>query len=79
MLQPGHSYQAVVTVGKTPGSYTLNFPISVDSWWSAFEIPGLLVLVVLWGSIWYCLRLRREHLAIVRQTGTRGRLHAVGT
>jgi hypothetical protein len=61
-LQPGHSYQAVVTVGKAPGSYTLNFPISVDSWWSAFEIPGLLVLVVLWapygtasgsdGNIW---------------------------
>jgi hypothetical protein len=77
-LQPGHSYQAVVTVGKAPASYTLTFPISVDSWWNAFEIPGLLVLAVLWGSIYYCLRLRREHLASLRQTGTRGRLHAVG-
>ena len=60
-LQPGHSYQAVVTVGEAPANYTLNFPISVGSWWNAFEIPGLLVVAVLWGSIYYCLRLRRAY------------------
>jgi hypothetical protein len=76
-LQPGHRYQAVVTVGQAPASYTLRFPISVDSWWNAFEIPGLLVLAVFWCSIYYCLRLRREHLASLRQTGMRSRVRAV--
>jgi hypothetical protein len=77
-LQPGQRYQATVTVGQAPASYTLIFPISVDSWWNAFEIPGLLVLAVFWGSIYYCVRLRREHLASLRQTGMRGRVRAVG-
>jgi hypothetical protein len=77
-LQAGHSYQAVVTVGKAPASYILSFPISVNSWWNAFEIPGLLVLAVLWGSIYYGLRLRREHLALLRKTGMRSHIRAVG-
>jgi hypothetical protein len=76
-LQAGHSYQAVVTVGAAPGSYTLSFPISVNSWWNTFEFQGLLVIAVLWGSIYYGLRLRREHLELQRMTGMRSRLHAV--
>jgi hypothetical protein len=76
-LQPGHSYRALVTVGEAPTSYTLTFPISVNAWWNAFELPGLLVLAVLWGSIYYSLRLRREHLALLRKTETRSRIYAV--
>jgi hypothetical protein len=77
-LQPGRSYRALVTVGEAPTSYTLTFPISVNSWWNAFELPGLLVLAVLGGSIYYGLRLRREHLTLQRKTEMRSRLHAVG-
>ena len=76
-LQPGRSYRALVTVGEHPTSYTLTFPISVNSWWNAFELPGLLVLAVLWGSIYYSLRLRREHLALLRKTKMGIRIHAV--
>ncbi len=77
-LRPGHSYQAVVTVGEAPATYTLTFPINVDAWWNGFEIPGLLVLAVLGGSIYYSLRLRREHLAALHKTEMRSRIRAVG-
>jgi hypothetical protein len=77
-LQPGRSYRALVTVGEDPTSYTLTFPISVNSWWNAFELPGLLVLAVLSGSIYYSLRLRGEHLALLRKAELRSRIHAVG-
>jgi hypothetical protein len=76
-LQAGHSYQAVVTVGEAPASYTLTFPIRVNAWWNGFELPGLLVLAVLGGSIYYSLRLRREHLAARRKTEMRNRIRAV--
>jgi len=76
-LQAGHSYQAVVTVGEAPASYTLTFPIRVNAWWNGFELPGLLVLAVLGGSIYYCLRLRREHLAALRKSEMRNRIRAV--
>jgi hypothetical protein len=78
-LQPGHSYQAVVTVGEAPTSHTLTFPISVNAWWNGFKTPGLLVLAVLWGSIYYSLRLRREHLAILHNAEMRSRIRALGS
>lgn len=78
-LQPGHSYQAIVTVGEAPTSHTLTFPISVNAWWNAFELPGLLVLAVVWGCIYYGLRLRRQHLAVLRKADMRSRLPAVGS
>jgi hypothetical protein len=77
-LKPGHSYQAIVTVGEAPATYALTFPISVNAWWNGFEIPVLLVLAVLGGSIYYGLRLRREHLAVLHKTEMRSRLRAVG-
>jgi hypothetical protein len=78
-LQTGHTYQAVVTVGGAPTSHTLTFPISVNSWWNGLEIPGLLVLAVLWGCIYYSLRLRREHLAAMRKIEMRIHIRAVGS
>jgi hypothetical protein len=78
-LQPGHSYQAVVTVGESPASYTITFPINVNTWWNGYEIPGLLVLAVLGGSILYSLRLRREHLAALHKAEMRTRIRAVGS
>jgi hypothetical protein len=77
-LQPGHSYHAVVTVGHAPTSHTFAFPISVNSWWNAFEIPGLLFLAVLSGAVCYILRLRRKQLVLLRKTGMRSRIRAVG-
>ncbi|MGA7873337.1 MAG: hypothetical protein WCA22_20810 [Candidatus Binatus sp.] len=78
-LQAGHSYQAVVTVGEAPANYTITFPISVNAWWNGLELPGLLVLVVLGGSIFYGLRLRREHLVTQRKAEMRTRIRAVGS
>jgi len=78
-LQAGHSYQAVVTVGEAPASYTLTFPISVSAWWNGLELPGLLILAVLGGCTFYGLRLRREHLAALRKTEMRSRIRAVGS
>ncbi len=77
--QAGHSYEAVVTVGEAPASYTVTFPISVNAWWNGFELPVLLILAVLGGSIFYGLRLRREHLAALRKTEMRSRIRAVGS
>jgi hypothetical protein len=77
-LQTGHTYQAVVTVGEAPTNHTLTFPISVNSWWTGLEIPGLLVLAVFWGCIYYSLRLRREHLAAMRKIETCSHIRAVG-
>jgi hypothetical protein len=78
-LQPGHSYQAIVTVGEAATSHTLTFPVSVNAWWNAYELPVLLVVAIVWGCIYYALRLRREHLAVLRKTDLRSRIHAVGS
>ena len=78
-LQAGHSYQAVVTVGEAPASYTLTFPISVNAGWNGLTLPGLLILAVLGGSIYYSLRLRREHVAALRKTEMRSRIRAVSS
>jgi hypothetical protein len=77
-VQPGHNYQALVTIGEAPATYTVTFPIKVNAWWNGFEIPGLLVLAVVGGSIYYSLRLRREHLAALRKIEIRSRIRAVG-
>ena len=72
-LQPGHRYQAVVTVGDAPTSHTLTFPISVNSWWNAFELPGLLVLAIVSSCVYYGLRIRQRHLILLRKADTRVR------
>jgi hypothetical protein len=79
LLQRGHSYQAVVTIGQTPTSHILTFPISVNAWWNGFEIPGLLVLAVLWCSIYLTLRFRREHQVLLAKIEPTNRLRAVRT
>jgi hypothetical protein len=78
-LHRGHSYQAVVTIGETPTSHTLTFPISVNAWWEGFEIPALLVLAVLWSSIYLSLRFRREHQTLLGKIEPTNRLRAVRT
>jgi len=77
LLQAGHSYQAIVTVGESPASYTLIFPINVNAWWNGFEFPALLVLAVFAGGVYYSLRLRREHLTAVRKARMCSKFHTV--
>lgn len=76
-LEPGHSYVALVTVGESPASATVVFPIQVSRWWSDLEIPALLAIAGLAAGIYYSLRLRREQLAALHKAGMRTRLRAV--
>jgi hypothetical protein len=70
-LKPGHSYQAVVSVGDGPTSQTLTFPIRVNAWWNAFALPGLLALAIVSSCVYYGLRIRQKNLILLRKADTR--------
>jgi hypothetical protein len=76
-LEPGHNYSALVTVGESPASTTVVFPIRVQMWWSGFEIPALLAIAGIVFAIFYSLRLWREQAAAVRKAEMRGKIRAV--
>jgi hypothetical protein len=78
-VEPGHSYVALVTVGESPASTTVVFPIQVRMWWSGFEIPALLAIAGIAIGIYYSLRLWREQAAAMRKTEMRTRIRAVGS
>jgi hypothetical protein len=76
-LRRGHTYIATVTVGESPASSTIVFPIQVSSWWNGLEIPALLAIVVIALAVYFSLRLRRQQLAMLRKVEMRAKIRAV--
>jgi len=76
-LRRGHSYVAIVTVGESPASSTIAFPIQVSSWWNGLEIPVLLAILVIAMGVYFSLRLRRQQLAMLRKAEMRTKIRAV--
>lgn len=76
-LRAGHSYTALVTVGESPASYTVEFPVSVESWWSGLAPLAALIIVVLAAAAAYCLRQRKELRVMLRKAELRPRIRAV--
>lgn len=76
-LKPGHTYEAVVSVGDGPTTHTITFPIRVNAWWNAFALPGLLGLAIVSSCICYGLKIRQKHLALLYKADTQTRIRAL--